>query len=286
MSIEPENIIVTEDVQENYIIYDRVLNENLIPEFDENILVTNDHLSNRLFINVYYKFDDRDLSNKNIYIKWINADNKSGISECVDKKLVNDRLSFAWNVPIEATYKAGTLNFSIQITSPDYVWNSLSTSVEVRQGLITESFNNLEEEEAKPEWDEYIEDEYKTVCKVMTAEEYQTLPDKSEDILYIVQDEDDACVYLGDLPVNNGDNDLMPYEETTADDYIYITVNSSISGNPSAMHVEIIYYKGTSRKPIVPRTIGGYPVTVIHATAFNNPKLIGVELPDTLLYIA
>lgn len=281
MSIEPENITVTEDVQENYIVYDRVLNENLIPQFDKNILVTNDHLSNRLFINIYYKFDDRDISNKNVYIKWVNADDKSGISECVDKKLIDDRLCFAWNVPIEATYKEGFIKFSVQIVSSDYEWNSLSTQVEVKRGLVTESFNNLQEEQAKPEWDEYIEDIYKTSCMPIPASEYEILPTKSDDVLYLVKDEREVHLYIDDLPVNNGDNDLLPYEETTSDDYIYV-----INTYGRERVVEIVWYKGNSRKPIIPATIDSLPVGVIHATAFNNPNIVGVQIPDSVIYIA
>jgi len=273
MSIKPEYITVPEDVQENYIIYDRELSENLIPEFDKNILVTNDHLSNRLFINIYYTFDDRDISNKHIYVKWVNVDNKSGISECVDKQLINDRLKFAWNVPIEATYKEGFITFSVYITDTNYEWNSLPTTVEVKQGLVTESFNNLLEEQAKPEWDEYIEGIYKTVCKTMLVQDYETLPTKSDNILYLVKGEKGVCLYIGELPVNNG---ILPYQETTEYDYIYKVVNNESS---------IILYKGTAYKPIIPNTLGGSPVTTIYATAFNESYVTGVQIPSTVTLI-
>ena len=65
MSIEPQEITVYEDIQENYIVYDREVTENPNPPFNNNILVTNDNKSNRLWFNMYYTFDGRILDDEN-----------------------------------------------------------------------------------------------------------------------------------------------------------------------------------------------------------------------------
>ena len=205
MANRANNIVVVPDVQENYIVQDREINENPDPKFDSNILVTNDHLSNRLFFNMYYTFDDRELEDKEIKIVWTNANNEKGMSLCVDKELTGDRLSFAWNVPIEATYKEGTVKFAVRITSGEYVWNSLIGTVEVKQGIVTEEFNDLEEAQSTPGWVDYIEGKYKVALQTMTEDEYEALPVKSNDVIYVVTMNDLSInMYQGSKQISGG----------------------------------------------------------------------------------
>lgn len=143
MSIEPQTIIVNEDIQEDYIVYDRLITPNPELPFNENILVTNDNKSNRLYFNMWYTFDDRELENKDISIVWINALGERGITPCGDKQLTGDRLSFSWDVPAEATVAAGDITFAIHIITERYRWNTLPTTVEVKQGLITQEYEEL-----------------------------------------------------------------------------------------------------------------------------------------------
>lgn len=138
MSIKPQNITVYEDVEEDYIVYDREINENPNPAFNHNILVTNDNKSNRLWFNMWYTFDNIELEHKTISIIWISADGTKGETAVGDIEVVDvDRLKFSWNVPGEATTTAGTIQFAVRIVSDNnnYIWNSLPGSVEVRQGL-------------------------------------------------------------------------------------------------------------------------------------------------------
>ena len=51
MSLRPEQIPVVEDRQEDYVVYDRVITAN--ETLPQNILVTDDDLSNRLYFNMW-----------------------------------------------------------------------------------------------------------------------------------------------------------------------------------------------------------------------------------------
>ena len=205
MSVNPQSIVVVPDTQENYIIYDREITENPDPKFDNNILVTADNLSNRLYFNMWYTFDNRTLEDKEIKIVWTNAKGEKGMSLCGDKTLNNNTLSFSWDVPIEATYKEGTVSFAVRITTENYTWNSLIGTVEVRQGLITEDFNDLPSAQATPGWVDYIEGKYKVAIQVLTEQEYADLQTKSLDVLYVVKlSTNKITLYLGELPLDGG----------------------------------------------------------------------------------
>ena len=206
MSISPQSIIVTPDTQENYIVYDRVISENPDPQFNNNILVTADNCSNRLYFNMWYTFDNRDLLTKTIEIVWLSPDGTKGLSSVTEQKVVdNDRLTFAWDVPNSATLREGLIQFAVRITADNYVWNSLIGTVEVKQGLVTTAFNDLPEAQAEPGWLEYIEGKYKLSIQSLTAQEYEDLTTKSNDVLYLVTNPDESIdMYLGDVQINTG----------------------------------------------------------------------------------
>ena len=199
MSISPETIIVIPDTQENYIIYDREITENPDPEFNHNILVTKDNLSNRLYFNMWYTFDDVELIDKEICIIWQNANNEKGITLCTDKKLVEDRLIFAWDVPVEVTHVAGIVNFSVRITTKNYIWNSLIGHVEVRQGI---QYDESHPAVAPTGWVNYIQEKYSTKLKSLSAADYASLTTKDNNTMYIVINPDTSvALYLGDTPI-------------------------------------------------------------------------------------
>ena len=66
------------------------------------------------------------------------------------------------------------------------------------------------------------------------------------------------------------------YDVTTADDYIYFTDNREAF---------VVRYIGNSSQPIVPDTLGGWPVTTICSTAFYGLDITAVWLPDTVTNI-
>lgn len=205
MSIEAENIIVPQDVQEHFIIKDREIIPNPNPKFDNNILVTYDNKSNRLYFNMYHTFDDRNLNDKAISIVWINANNERGTTVAEDVNFIEERLTFSWNVPVEATYKAGTIYFAVHITTTNYVWNSLAGTVEVRKGLITEEFNELSDAEYPSGWLDYIEGSDPINIRKLTQTEYDSIETKSNSVLYLVITEDNNVFqYLGETLVSGG----------------------------------------------------------------------------------
>ena len=94
-SIVPETIVVQEDIQEDYIIYDRVIspNENKVYK---NIVVTSDNKSNRIYFSMWKTFDNIDLIDKNISVVWINADELKGETMCEDKHIFGNRSDRSW----------------------------------------------------------------------------------------------------------------------------------------------------------------------------------------------
>ena len=254
MSIEAQNIEVNQDVQEHYIIYDREITPNPDPQFNNNILVTWDNRSNRLYFNMYYTFDDRTLKDKEICVVWINANGDKGMSLCEDVTLENDRLYFSWNVPIEATYCAGIINFAVHITTDNYIWNSLAGSVEVKKGLITEEFNNLEEAKLKPGWVDYIEGKYKLYLVKLTQTEYAELEEKKDTALYLVlQDDGSIKQYLGETLISGGSGESHEEVNVSVDTYGIISapdnfLQISVDDNDNATKINMIVKAGTKVK--------------------------------------
>lgn len=190
MSIRPGQIIVTEDRQEDYVVYDRVISPN--NSLPQNILVTDDDLSNRLYFNMWHTFDDRDLADKQIAVIWLNANNEKGVNDCEDIEVIQGehRLTFSWNVPKEATYKAGIIRFAIRINFTNYVWNSLPAEVEVRQGLQINDYPEA-----------IIPSASKLGLMYISKTDYDSLSVKDTQIVYVVNDNDVYTLYIGDTPI-------------------------------------------------------------------------------------
>lgn len=272
MSIEPIEINVFEDVQENYIVYDREITQNQDPPFNSNILVTNDNKSNRLWFNMYYTFDDvvLDDEGKEISIVWVNADNEKGFSLAQNISVIQaeHRLTFAWDVPVQATHKEGIVYFAVRITSlltettgePTYVWNSLAGSVAVKKGLVTDEFNKLDDASYPPGWVDYIEGKYKIALNKISQSDYQDLTIKDSYTLYLVEDTGgNITQYLGDVPISGGGSPVPPSPTPTSEgDVILSSGIISATHNPpvdftyissSGVHTATIYTGLTYRCP-------------------------------------
>lgn len=211
-SIKPSSIVVQEDIEEDYIIYDRIIspNENAVYK---NIVVTSDNLSNRLWFSMWKTFDDRDLTDKDIYIVWINSDDKKGesVSAPEDRRVIGDRLYFSWDIPGSATYIAGPITFAIRIVAhgdpqgEQYAWHTLPYTIECVQGLLDGTWDELEPAMDEPGWVDYIEGKYAIYIITMTQNEYTALEHKDGDALYIVTMNDHSInMYLGDTLINTG----------------------------------------------------------------------------------
>lgn len=210
-SIKPSSIVVHEDIEEDYVIYDRIIspNENAVYK---NIVVTSDNLSNRLWFSMWKTFDDRDLTDKEINIVWINSDDKKGesVSAPEDRRVIGDRLYFSWDIPGAATYIAGPITFAIRIVDYDthgenYAWHTLPYTIECVQGLLDGTWDELEPAMDEPGWVDYIEGKYAIYIITMTQNEYNSLEHKDGDALYIVTMNDNSInMYLGDTLINTG----------------------------------------------------------------------------------
>ena len=204
-SISPSTIIVEEDIQEDYVIYDRIISPNEGAQY-KNIVVTSDDKSNRVWFSIWKTFDDRDLTTKEISVIWVNADGGKGESVCTDKQVIGDRLYFAWNIPGLATYKAGTITYAIRITDgPDYAWHTLPAQIACVQGLMDDHWDELEPAEETPGWVDYIEGKYKVSIQIMDEDEYEALPIYDDEVIYVVNMNDDSVnMYLGDKQISGG----------------------------------------------------------------------------------
>jgi len=208
-SIQPQTIVVQEDIQEDYVIYDRVISPNENAQY-RNIVVTSDDRSNRIWFSIWKTFDDRSLKDgKEINIIWVNADGGKGESTATNVQIIDDRLYFAWDIPGLATYKAGTITYAIRIVSnvpgEEYAWHTLPATIECVQGLLDEHWDELEPAEETPGWVDYIEGKYKVALQIMDEDDYVALTDKSDEVLYIVNMNDDSInMYLGAKQISGG----------------------------------------------------------------------------------
>lgn len=201
-SIKPETIVVQEDIEEDYVVYDRIIspNENAVYR---NVVVTSDDRSNRLWFSMWKTFDNRDLFDKRINVIWINADNEKGETECEDVQVIGDRLYFSWNVPLQATQRAGIIRFAIRIIDEDYAWHTLPAEVECVQGLMDADWADYDPATIVPSWVAYIENKYMVGIQILSRADYDALEIKSPKILYLVLETDGSISqYLCTTPAN------------------------------------------------------------------------------------
>lgn len=203
-SISPSVITVNEDIQEDYIIYDRIITPNEDKVY-RNIVVTGDDRSNRVFFSMWYTFDNRELANKNISVIWINPEGDKGETACCDKQLIGNRLYFAWNIPAHCTVTDGIIQYAIRITEGEnYAWHTLPAQIECVRGLLTAGWDDIDDAVLSPGWVSYIENKYMVGIIVCTRAEYDALPTKQDDILYLVKEPDESVTqYLGDKLISN-----------------------------------------------------------------------------------
>ena len=201
-SISPEHIEVQEDIQEDYVIYDRVIqpNENAVYK---NIVVTSDDRSNRVWFSMWKTFDNRDMTTKSINVIWMNADNEKGETECGDIQVIGDRLYFSWDIPLQATQRAGIIKYAIRIVDEDYAWHTLPAEIECMQGLMDADWADLDPAIITPSWIAYIENKYMVGIQILSRAEYDALEIKSNKILYLVREPDNSISqYLATIRVN------------------------------------------------------------------------------------
>lgn len=80
-------------------------------------------------------YDGVDLSTKSIQIIYITESGYSDINAAICVERNDESLRFGWLVPAAASYDVGTLSFSIEFVSSDYVLKTRVCDVEVYDGL-------------------------------------------------------------------------------------------------------------------------------------------------------
>ena len=80
-------------------------------------------------------YDGVDLSTKSIQIIYITESGYSDINAAICVERNDENLRFGWLVPAAASYDVGTLSFSIEFVSSDYVLKTRVCDVEVFDGL-------------------------------------------------------------------------------------------------------------------------------------------------------
>jgi hypothetical protein len=272
MAIEPQTIIVVPDTQEDYIVVDRTITENQEPKFNTNILVTEDNKSNRLYFNMYYTFDDRELADKEICILWENANHEKGISLCTEKTLTDDRLTFAWDVPVDVTYIAGTISFAIRITANNYIWNSLIGHAEVRQGI---HYDEDEPALAPTGWVNYIQDKYSTTLKSLSKADYTSLTPKDNNTMYVVINPDTSVeLYLGETKIGLKESYYDDFKAVIEGTATTLIIPEGITKIKQSLFAEV----STLTSVTLPHTL-----TTIGSWAFEETGLTSITIPNSII---
>ena len=200
-SISPEVIEVDEDIEEHFVVYDRIISPYNQATYN-NIIVTTDDRSNRIWFSMWKTFDNRELIEKTIKVIWINAEGMKGESICESKTISGDRLYFAWNIPSSVTVKAGTIQFALRITDTDYAWHTLPAEIQCVQGLMDGDWEDIPEAVASVTWADYIEDQWNQILVICYKQEYDAIVDKGR-IVYVVEQPDGSVkMYLGTTEIS------------------------------------------------------------------------------------
>ena len=286
-SIQPEQIVVQEDVDENYIVYDREITPNEQAVYN-NIVVTTDNKSNRVWFSMWKTFDDIELVDKEINIIWVNALGYKGESLCVGKQVSGNRLYFAWNIPGTATVKAGPITYAIRIVDTDYAWHTLPAVIECVQGLKDDGWDDLPDAQITPGWVDYIEGKYKMYFVKLTKVEYERMPEHDDDCVYVVEDEltGDIGMYCGDLPISGGGSSDASAIHISRADYDDLVENEQVDDDKLYMVEEldnsITLYCGL----IAIETGGGGGASIVKLTSAQYEALREAgQIDENTLYI-
>lgn len=82
----------------------------------------------------------------------------------------------------------------------------------------------------------------------------------------------DGCVYAS----GHGIREYTPYQSTDENDYIWEVDNDNSN---------TIYYIGNKISPIVPTTLEGYPINILHGTTFDHSNIERALIPEGITEI-
>lgn len=124
-------------------VIDNDLRTIFVPESISNIGVESDDDVNRLYFQMPKQYGEFDLSEFNIRINYMNADNKGDIYAVTDKEVFGDNITFSWLVGRTAFAKKGNVRFIVCLKKTDdegsvqKEFNTTVATLAVLEGLET-----------------------------------------------------------------------------------------------------------------------------------------------------
>lgn len=124
-------------------VIDNDLRTIFVPESISNIGVESDDDVNRLYFQMPKQYGEFDLSEFNIRINYMNADNKGDIYAVTDKEVSGDNITFSWLVGRTAFAKKGNVRFIVCLKKTDdegsvqKEFNTTVATLAVLEGLET-----------------------------------------------------------------------------------------------------------------------------------------------------
>lgn len=118
------------------VLHFHILNKNInTPIGMKDILIQGDKKSRKIFFEINRYLDGVDLSNKDIFIHFVNAKNQSGTDSITEKYVTDATITFEWWVPGQLSVLNGTVAIQVEIsefdTTGDTVYRYLTKPVEL-----------------------------------------------------------------------------------------------------------------------------------------------------------
>lgn len=136
-------------VQDNATLTFTIINKNIqVPINMSDILVQGDKQSRKIHFVMGRYFDGNDLSDKDILIKYINAQNESGYDGVDDVLIKDDLIEFNWWVPSEVTVLDGKVTLQLELLNTNesgdivYRFQTVPIKIEIEKTIIVDSSAN------------------------------------------------------------------------------------------------------------------------------------------------
>lgn len=131
----------------------KVTNRTISLNHNTNLAVERDSMSQILSFQIPRYFDNVDLSNKAVYIKFTNANEESDRSAGINKKVDDETITVGWLLDSKVTAKKGEVKFAVEFLGYDennnfYCWSTTPAVLNIAEGLNVD--DNIEPLE--PSW--------------------------------------------------------------------------------------------------------------------------------------
>jgi hypothetical protein len=132
----------------------------------EGLAVTGDNGSECITFTMSKVINGIDISKKNIYVCYRNANGDSYVCDCINAKTTGDEITFQWYITKEATNYAGKVFFHLEISDGTYMWRSFESSFSVFECKVADVAESVEYE---PNWLDTINETIATAKTEITA---------------------------------------------------------------------------------------------------------------------